>query len=665
MKIKSIVFFLCTLISFNNTPLYASAGPSKKTDMEDLGLSEDDMKMFTEFIDSLDEETINALTAIGEEIIKEADELGIDPFEYIEMQAKMQEEYDKTPPPAPALAPGKVTEPEKKAPIVDVGMIETLENLIRLIGDIRQKAAHDKEYANQLIPYKYRLDDLVFYLNILKNPLLIKYFSDKEFESLTTNIKQLYARLAELEPQLNIKEFSLEGKNFYEILDLPRTATQDEIVQTYQQKIASSNPQTLEARLIRQGKTKEEINKALDEVNASFNSLNEAYTELRNQEEAKYIFDQILAAFSQATDQQLILEEIKKLLKKHEPEALKTQQEREKVEAEARKLQEEALKKRALPGRMVFSMPPPLPPFSSYEPPVSGGDFFGSSSFGATPSLTPPTSAGIKAKGGSKGTDKAGKKKDGDKKKKKKKKKKGEDTKGGDKGKAGEKLPSKVNAQVAIIKSIIKDFSKAIENKKDLLGSFKELMTTPLTQPYLEDEIKKLAELQNFIKIDLKGILVTIPKKIKQGIGELKKDKTNEDIYKKAVAKEFENFEKQKPKEVGKQTAYQLIEPLLKFDATKQLQPKGGVLTPLDPAKLFVFTGTIPAGIDVTKVTDPEIKKLNDLNPEEDVDVEKPDPAKPGQTMTVKEKRRKNYFVELKDAYEEAKEKVEEKKKKP
>ncbi len=677
MKTKSIIFFLCTIAFSNDMFLYSAMAPAprpnaannaaQKPAMPDFNMSDEDMKMITELIDSLDEEQIDFLTALGEGIIKEAEELGMDPFDYLDMQTEELKELEKPIKPTPPQ-PGKPLEPEKKStPIADVNTIEMLKNLIRLIGDIRQKAAHDKEYANQLIPFKYRLDDLIYYLNLLTNEKLTKYLAEKEFEPLLANLKQLHTHLAELEPQLNIAEFSLEGKNLYEILDLPRTATQDDIVQAYQQKIAATNPQTLEVRLIRQGKEKTEIDKALAEVNTKFAAINEAYTELRNQEESNYIFDQILAALTEATDKQLILEEIKKLFKKHEPEALKVQQEREKVEADARKLQEDALRKRAAPGRMVFSMPPPQPSYSTYEPSVPGGDYFGGPSFGGE-SLTPPPSAGIKARGGGeKGAGKAGGvKKDGGKKKKKKKKEEAENA--AEKGKGGaEKLPSKVNAQVAIIKDRIKEFSKKIEDKKDLLGwKFKELITTPMPKPYDEDALKKIAELKNFIN-ELSAILLPIPRKIKDGIKEFKDDKANLATYKKVVGQEFENFEKQKQKKPGQSTPYQLIEPLLKFDEKLLLQPKlEATPLPVDRAKVFVLTGAVPVGtvLNVDDATDVEAQKLSQLNPKEEIDVEVPDPTTPGKTKTVKEPRRKNYLQLLKNAYEEAKDQIDEEKKK-
>lgn len=191
MKIKSIIFFLSCFILTTNSCLYAltpevtpaprppAANNSAKAPTPNLDFSEEDMKMFSEFIESLDQETIDALTAIGEEIIKEADELGIDPFDYIEMQAQVQEEFEKPTVPTPAQ-PGKVVEPERKAPVlIDVNTIDMLKNLVHLIGNIRQKAQDNKDFSNQLIPFKYRLDDLVSYLNLLTHEKLSKYLTKR------------------------------------------------------------------------------------------------------------------------------------------------------------------------------------------------------------------------------------------------------------------------------------------------------------------------------------------------------------------------------------------------------------------------------------------------------------------------------------------------------
>ncbi len=679
MKIKSIIFLFLSLISASYSTIYASAGPSKPpvaappAGMPEL--SEQDMKMFEDFISSLDQETIDALTAIGEEIIKEADELGIDPFDYIELQAQLQEDFEKEAAAAPEKpAPTKPAEPEKKAPVVDLSHVQMLKDLIRLIGDIRQKAANNKDFSNDLIPFKYRLDDLVYYLNLLTSEKLIKFLSDKEFEPLLTNLKELHTSLSSLEPQLTIEEFSLEGKNPYEVLNVARTATQDEIVTSYQKLVADTNPQLLEVKLIRQGKTKDEIDKALSEAKNKFTLINGSYAEIRNQEESRYIFDQILYALSKATDERIILEDIKKLFKKHDPEALKAQQEREKLEAEARKAQEEALKKRALPGRMVFSMPPPQPPLGGYEPPLPGGEFGFPApyeSFNANAPLAPPASAGIKPRGGEgsagekKAKEEKKKKKKDKKKKKEEEKKKGEETtKAGDK-KAQAELSSKVSEQVGIIKRKLKDFSSEITDNKDLFGwKFKELMTTPVAKPYSEEALKKISDTKAAI-VKITNILTDIPNKIMRDAfkKEFKDNKADLAAYKKAVVQEFKDFEKKKrdPEKPQELTAYELIEPVLKFDATKQLQPKVDAgIQPLDPVAVFALTGDFlpgtQAGLNLNDSTDLEAAKLNQINPLKEEETKEIDPIT---GLPKKISVRTNAIKQLKDTYKAPTEKAE------
>ena len=368
----------------------------------------------------------------------------------------------------------------------------------------------------------------------------------------------------------------------------------------------------------------------------------------------------------------MILEDIKKLFKKYDPEALKAQQEREKLEAEARKTQEEALKKRALPGRMVFSMPPPQPSYSGYEPPLPGGDFGFPGAYEGfkTPDLTPPPSAGIKPRGGegAVGGKKDGKdKKDAKKKKKKEKKEKekGKEEKPGTTPKKGgaakeekPELPSKVAAEVKIINDRLKDFSKAIDDKKDLLGwHFKELMTTPIAKPYSKDAVDKLTNARKTLT-ELINILAVIPSKMRNSLKKELKTDEEKAAYKKAVVQEFKDFEKKKrdPEKPQELTAYELIEPILTFDATKQLQPKLGVpIQPLDPVAVFALTGGTQVTLDLDNPTDLEAKKLDEINPLKEEETKEIDPTT---KLPKKIKVRTNAIKQLKDTYKEAQEKA-------
>jgi hypothetical protein len=161
MKSKSTIFLFSALLFFMisliphaffagmkmEKPSATKTAPAK-TDQKAAakpqlppGMTEDEMKMFSEFIDSLDQETIDALTAIGEEIIKEADELGIDPFEYIELQAQMQKEFEEKGEKAEkGKAPVEKPKAEKPAapvaPTADTQTAQEVFNGIQKLGKI-------------------------------------------------------------------------------------------------------------------------------------------------------------------------------------------------------------------------------------------------------------------------------------------------------------------------------------------------------------------------------------------------------------------------------------------------------------------------------------------------------------------------------------------------
>ena len=153
------------------------------------------------------------------------------------------------------------------------------------------------------------------------------------------------------------------------------------------------------------------------------------------------------------------------------------------------------------------------------------------------------------------------------------------------------------------------------------------------------------------------SIIADVPKKIRDSLKKELKDNEAKAAYKKAIAQEFKDFETKKrdPEKPQELTAYELIEPVLKFDATKQLQPSlAAPIQPLDPVTVFVLTGEFLPGTDAT---DPDAKKLNELNPLEPKDTDEIDPIT---GLPKKISVRTNTIKKLKDTYKEAKEKVEE-----
>ena len=400
MKYKSIISALLLSIVINNVlpqicwagALPGPSGPAKNSKPSGAkpalppGMTDEELKMFTEFIDSLDQETIDALTAIGEEIIKEADELGIDPFEYIELQAKMQQELDeqqkgKARGPQPEKAKVEKAVSTTVAPIAEAQTAqEVFAGIVKIIPVIMQKASSDINLSNEILPLKYRLDDLVFYFTKLSDPKMLNYLNDPSFASLIDTAKKFYKQLVQLNDQFAPAEFSLEGEDPYEILNVSRAATPDEIVRAYEKISKVTDPDMLELQLIKAGKSDHDIKAEVQKAQKKFDAINRAYDNLRSKEESKYLLDSILDAISTAIDINKVIEQARAVLQKYEPEALKLKQEQEKVEAEARKKQEAFIKKRAITTR-AFAMPPSSKKFKKGFKDES--DYFGGGSNGS------------------------------------------------------------------------------------------------------------------------------------------------------------------------------------------------------------------------------------------------------------------------------------------
>lgn len=588
MKCKStILFSLVFLVPFNLSALKVENPAAIKTDVKGStkpqmppGMTEDEMKMFSEFIESLDQETIDALTAIGEEIIKEADELGIDPFEYIELQAQVQKEFEDKEKKGDK-APKEKERIEKQAaqviaPTADAQTAqEAFNGIVKVIPIIIQKAASDITLANEMLPFKYRLDDLVFYFTKLSDDKMLKYIGDPSFAPLVENAKKLYKDLVTLNDQFFVAEFSLEGENPYETLDVSRAASQQEIINAYDKISKIVDPDMLELQLIREGKTDQQIKDEVDKARKRFQNINDSYVTLRSKEESKFILDRILDAVAQAVDTNKVLDEAKKVVQKYEPDAVKLKQEQEKKETDARKKQDEYLKKRPITSR-AFNMPLPSGKYKRSSSGAGAGKY-GKGGGGYSPSgikkkestsgsKLPKTPKSEKKSGGSKGKDKVDKDKDKDKDKKEKKKiegKKGEPTKGKEREKGKESSKDVLIALGSIEKSFsdLKDFLNENEIVK---GTWKykeneeEKTLAPkgategqgiayfLTTAFPNDvEAKeKLKTAFSQLKVELTRKFNNISKDIKKTLDKTLKDKKEDQKqFKDEVAKLFKKFE--------------------------------------------------------------------------------------------------------------------------
>jgi hypothetical protein len=622
MKIKQL-FFLLVIAGFDGLLPQNVQAKTEAVHMPRPGTPEFDT-MMAEQMASLDkflaeqspqeqEEILKFLTDLGQEIINEAAQKGYDdPFEYLEKElgpALEAEEGPSGPVEAPAV---KTPEAVEQPPLIKSEMerAEYLQHIMRalatIINSLRQKVQSSSELANKLVPYKYRLDDLVYFLRLFDEENLITYVAKKEFNELSQQLESLYETLYPLSNKLVVPEFSLEGYDPYVILEIPHSASHQEIVKAYHDKSAELTPDLVRKELAKKGASKEEIARATQRAEEKSDKVAKAYETLRQKEEAAFLVDKMLSEIAKATEANGILDGFKKVLEAYKPEALKKSQEREKVEAQARRQQEMALKAKPT-VRHEFDMPKPrfggpgfapkapayypsAPSFYAPSTPYGGGGAPGLGGGGAKP-------AGGKAK-----------KPEGKKEEKKEEKEKDKEKEGKKPEKEGEKekkTPERdvVKKVVAIeqetdaILDILKEGKKLLEpnNKSFKTGqTFARNFLFYLREPLKDtDESRTQAKMVQQVLVALAERFNSISRTIKNANKAFKDKKENAEAYQKELQTLLTNFEK---KDEIKDLKEMLL--ALKDDSDNfsiQVKEQAAPLTiTMIPAKRFIYFGIVP-----------------------------------------------------------------------
>jgi hypothetical protein len=491
-------------------------------------LSQEEMKILDEIFENLDPETLDALAKIGEEYIQEELKQGRDPFAIFNQP-------EQSTPPAQAVKPVQPVAPEQPVVtnIVDSKTVEQLRDLLRNLRNhiisVRQRAESSRHAQQKLAAWKYTLDDIVYYTHVLAQEKLIKYLADKDFEQLLRTFRTLDQELAFLEPMFQVREINIEEETPYSALGLTPTATVQDIQSAYQTVLEKTKPDGIKKALA--DKPADVVQDELKKASQERSVANQAYAALMAQEQAYQALDNMLESFNKAVYTNKMIDDIKNLLKRYEPEALKIKEDQEKRESAARKEQEELIKRRP------SFVPPTQEP--KYDRP-------GSTSRPSTPSRsgdgrTPFIPTGEKSERARDRELKSSKlpEKEGSPKKindaKKSKDDKGDDKK--DKKekeeKSSYKIPpahKKLEEKVVPIEKLFKDLASKIEEEpilptasspKDLLKNFDEYLTQPIPTPYSDDSAKdilskakqindtllKLTEQLNKIKKELRSSL--------------------------------------------------------------------------------------------------------------------------------------------------------------
>lgn len=644
---KKTFLLVISLFFLSITQLSAMApGGPKGLGMGPGGLpdmSDEDIEAFINVIENLPQDVKDELTKVGEDIIQRAEKLGKDPFELInEAAQKGQDVFEYTDKLIGDQAPAVEVKQEISTPIekpveikpelkpeiseTQVEQVEVLiENIIDALNSLRLKSIADRTKVEALIPFKFYIDDLIYYLEVIKDEALIKHLHAKEFEELLNNLKTLHADLVGKEVQLVIQEFSLEGYNPYEILGLPTTASTQEIVKAYEQRTKELEPNTKKRELKAQGKSDEEIQEILDGLRNEFEELSDAYQIIASKEQNEFLFNSILRAIKEANTSKNLIDDIQKLLKRYEPEALAIKKEQESLEQKAREEQ-----KKMLETQFVFpAYEPRMPDRKRYEPArpdyASPFDYKPSAGLPSGPKSpdvslpTPPTPS--KPKKDDKKKDDGKKKEEPKKKKEEGKKEEGKKPEEAKKEK-GPKLEEgdekKVHDQMVLLKNSVKGLEKMIE-KDDyesgkLFDHFQRFLGTGIpadqkakeeyTKTYTAD-LKKRLDTIKAIGGKLKEIADFEKRALEK---ELEKSPAAQQVYAEKVREAFDAFEKS-------DSYRKYLEQVLKHlpaEAPTQVRMTPDTTAPINPDALFVFYGKKADGYTPDKALmelNPEIKK--------------------------------------------------------
>jgi hypothetical protein len=308
---KIILLFSCALLLNYSFTSNVSAGfPANQS----MGMSagkggmlpmptEAEMKEIEQFLSTLSEEELEELAKLGEEIMKTAEQEGVPLFDPTPQKKPVSQPTPK--PQAPTVQKPVISKAKETKTATDQKKIKIARKLlidfIKTIDDIRQKAASEEELDDTFSPFDQPLNTLLYYLHVINDDRIIEYLIQPEFSSLYNLVKRTFEDLDTLNNQFDI-------------------------------------PMTNSSR-----------------VECDINEL----------KKAKKYLQRIKERFSQAFFQDQLNEELERIIKKHEPEALRIKKELEAKEQQAISRQQ---KKAGASGTTQS----PQHQFAAPQPPMRG-----------------------------------------------------------------------------------------------------------------------------------------------------------------------------------------------------------------------------------------------------------------------------------------------------
>lgn len=326
--------------------------PSAFPGLPDFNISEKEMKSLYNYLESLDEKSLEELEQLTKKTLAD---MGID-YDTLQPLPSAGEK------PTPSAVEEKKQEilpakQEIEVPPMLLGRAkEVVKNLIDALEELRNKAATTLSYDSTLNRWLPDLNKISYYLRVINKEQHYKRLSDPKFESLFQSLDRLNKAIRIYSPMLSapmIKPESYEDP--YEILGIIPSATQEEIEKVYQELREFQDPQLIQERMAKAGRSQQEIDKAVQEASINFDFLTDAYQKLKDPATRK-LLDQELQAYyvaQRATSRSLeharealaasigdavykdqVLTKLEQFLKEYEPAELEERQKMEKAEAQ-------------------------------------------------------------------------------------------------------------------------------------------------------------------------------------------------------------------------------------------------------------------------------------------------------------------------------------------
>ncbi len=364
-------------------PLTAGMGPrapmGPNGDM--FNISEEEMNQIVEALNDLTPDQLKELEELGRATEERMRQQNLDPnnptdwMKFMEKEGLMQPQAAPPKPQPQKKRPHKQrqqrprpqpqrTKPPvapKPLPIAVTSKADTkvmIEELISHLESLKQKASTRSAISRQLGAIKDQVDQLDLYLYLVRTPDIIALLSSKDFEKLHTTLEDLHKSFMSLEPSISARERSsvINTDDPYEVLDLPYSATQEDIEARYADLASERSPAAIEAQLILEDCDNKVCNRIVKSAARTFNLIQRSYDQLKNPETRKEVdstltdkitqetekeqtsmraFNQLFSALSSALTSGRVVTELQHLLEKYKPQELAQAQEQQQREKEA------------------------------------------------------------------------------------------------------------------------------------------------------------------------------------------------------------------------------------------------------------------------------------------------------------------------------------------